>query len=74
MRPRDTSREMDELQHKLWMERTAQARAKFVASMFRNAMSIILASLPEGLSEEEIKRQLFFRTYGEHLPADFFDR
>lgn len=74
MTPKDTSPEIEALQQQLWMGRTPQERAKFAASMFRNARAIILASLPEGLSEEEIKRRLYFRTYGEHLPDDFFDR
>lgn len=32
----------------------------------------IIASLPPNLSEKEFKKQLYFRTYGEHLPEDFF--
>ena len=32
----------------------------------------IIASLPKDLSENEFKRQLYFRTYGEHLPDDYF--
>lgn len=32
----------------------------------------IIASLPPNLSEKEFKKQLYYRTYGEHLPEDFF--
>ncbi len=68
----DTTREMEELQNELWMKRTTQERAKFMFGMFAVARRIIIQSLPEGLSEREFKRQIYFRTYGEHLPEDFF--
>ena len=68
----DTTREMEEMQNELWMKRTPQQRAKFMFSMFANARRIIIASLPKGLSERQLKEQIYFRTYGEHLPADFF--
>lgn len=74
MIPKDTSPEIYRLQLRLWMARSPQERARFAASLFRNARAVILASFPEDLSEEEVKRQLYFRTYGEHLPDDFFDR
>lgn len=70
----DTTKEIEELQNKMWMERTTQERAEFMFGMFATARRIIIASLPKGLSEEEFKKQLYFRTYGEHLPEDFFKR
>jgi hypothetical protein len=33
-----------------------------------------IQSLPPNLTDKEFKQQLYFRTYGEHLPEDFFDR
>ena len=68
----DTTREMEELQNELWMKRTVKERAKFMFGMFATARRAIIASLPQDLSERELKEQLYFRTYGEHLPADFF--
>ena len=68
----DTTREMEELQNELWMKRTPQERARFASSMFAACRRVIIASLPPNLSEQEFKRQLYFRTYGEHLPEDFF--
>ncbi len=68
----DTTREMEELQNELWMKRTTQERAKFMFGMFATARKVIIASLPKDLSEREFKEQLYFRTYGEHLPEDFF--
>lgn len=68
----DTTREIEELQNELWMKRTPQERASFASSMFASCRKAIIASLPKDLSEKEFKRQLYFRTYGEHLPEDFF--
>ncbi|CAN5605870.1 MAG: hypothetical protein ACR2M8_08155 [Pyrinomonadaceae bacterium] len=69
---KDTTREIEEMQNDLWMKRTPQERARFASAMFAAARQTIIASLPKHLSEQEFKKQLFFRTYGEHLPNDFF--
>jgi len=71
--PKDTTREIDALQNELWMKRTPQERARFAAEMFATSRGIVLASLPDGLSERELQDEVFFRTYGYHLPADFFE-
>lgn len=68
----DTSKEIEELQNELWMARTTVERAEFMFGMFATARRAIIASLPKNLSEREFKKQLYFRTYGEHLPEDFF--
>ena len=69
---KDTTREIEEMQNDLWMKRTAQERARFASAMFAAARDTIIASLPKNLSDREFKRQLYYRTYGEHLPDDFF--
>lgn len=69
---KDTSREIEEMQNELWMKRTPQERARFASAMFAAARNAIIASLPKDLSEREFKRLICYRTYGEHLPADFF--
>ncbi|MDQ2746676.1 MAG: hypothetical protein M3T96_05390 [Acidobacteriota bacterium] len=68
----DTTREMEELQNELWMKRTMPERAEFMFGMFAAARRLMIESLPKDLSERELKKQIYFRTYGEHLPADFF--
>jgi hypothetical protein len=70
---KDTTREIEEMQNDLWMKRTPQERARFASAMFAAARKTIIASLPKDLSEREFKKQLYFRTYGEPLPEDFFD-
>ena len=68
----DTSKEIEEMQNELWMKRTTPERAEFMFGMFATARRILIASLPKDLSERELKKQIYFRTYGEHLPDDFF--
>ena len=68
----DTTREIEELQNDLWMKRTTAERAEFMFGMFATARRVLINSLPKDLPEKEFKKQLYFRTYGEHLPEDFF--
>jgi len=70
----DTTREIEEMQNELWMKKTPQERARFASEMFAAGRRAIIASLPKDLSEKEFKKQLYFRTYGEHLPEDYFTR
>lgn len=68
----DTTREIEELQNELWMKKTPQERARFASAMFAAGRRAVIASLPKDLSEKELKKQIYFRTYGENLPEDFF--
>ncbi len=68
---KDTTREIEEMQNRLWMQRTPQERARFASAMFAAARDAIIASLPKNLSPTAFKRQLYERTYGESLPDDF---
>ncbi|MEQ1603622.1 MAG: hypothetical protein ABL999_02015 [Pyrinomonadaceae bacterium] len=61
------------MQNDLWMKRSPQERAKFMFGMFATARRAVISSLPKDLSEREFKDQIYFRTYGEHLPEDFFN-
>ena len=69
---KDTTREIEEMQNDLWMKRTTPERARFMFGMFATARRVLIASLPENLSEKELKKQIYLRTYGETLPDDFF--
>jgi hypothetical protein len=71
---KDTSKEIERLQFEKMMAISPDERIAMACEMFMAARQAFLASLPTDLSEEEIKRQLYFRTYGEHLPEDFFGR
>lgn len=60
----DDEREIATLYQKEW-----ELLALDLFAEFRRG---IIASLPKDLPEREFKRQLYFRTYGEHLPDDYF--
>ena len=53
------------------MSLSSRERTLVGCAMFSEHRAAIIASLPENLSKREFKQQLYFRTYGEHLPADF---
>ena len=64
----DTSPEIAELVRQKLMTRPAEERFVMGALMFDAARDIVMASLPKGLSHEQLKRQLFQRFYGQPLP------
>ena len=65
----DTSPEITELVRQRLMARSAEERFLMGVRMFDAARNMALASLPAGLSPEELKRQLFQRLYGQPLPT-----
>lgn len=70
---RDTTAEISRIQFEMMKKLSSNRRIELACEMFQTAREMIIASLPKDLSEKEFKRQLYFRTYGEHLPEDFFD-
>ncbi len=68
----DTSPEVEAMMRDLLMQRTGEERFIMGALMFDAAREIVIASLPEGLPEDEFKRRLFERIYGVPL-ADFIE-
>ncbi len=70
----DTTPEIERMQFELMMKKTPNERIALACEMFMSARESFLASLPKDLPAEEIKKQLYFRTYGEHLPEEFFSK
>jgi len=64
----DTSPEIAELVRQRLMARSSEERFLMGVRMFDAAREMVLASLPAGLTPEELKRQLFQRLYGQPLP------
>lgn len=60
------------LQFEIAMKKPPQERVAIAGKMFMAAREAILKSLPKDLPDNEVKEQLYYRTYGEHLPDDFF--
>jgi len=69
---KDTTPEIEKLQFEMMMRKSSNERIALACEMFMSSRQLFLASLPKELSEKELKKQLFYRTYGEHLPEDFF--
>lgn len=68
----DTSPEMTRIHFDMMMKLGANKRIELASEMFMAARGLMLSSMPKGLSEMEVKRRVFYLTYGEHLPDDFF--
>ena len=68
----DTTPEIEKLQFEMMMRKTPNERIALACEMFMSSRQLFIASLPKDLPEKELKKQLFYRTYGEHLPEDFF--
>lgn len=68
----DTPAEIRRLQFEMMRKLSSNRRIELACEMFQTAREMIIDSLPKNLSEQEFKKQLYFRTYGEHLPEDFF--
>jgi hypothetical protein len=65
----DTSPEVAQLVRQKLMGRSGEERFLMGVRMFDAARAMVLASLPAGLSPEELKRELFQRLYGQPLPS-----
>ncbi|CAN5871356.1 hypothetical protein BH20ACI4_BH20ACI4_22850 [soil metagenome] len=70
----DTTADIRRLQFEMMKKLSPNRRIELACEMFQTAREMIIASLPKNLSERDLKKQLYYRTYGEHLPEDFFDR
>jgi hypothetical protein len=64
----DTSREIKEVQQRIWMSFTESDRIRKCAELFELAKRTIEARLPAGLSDEERKRRVFKEIYGFEFP------
>jgi hypothetical protein len=69
---RDTSPEIEKMQFEIMMKLGADRRIELACEMFMAARKLLFASLPEHLSERELKKRYYLQMYGEPLPADFF--
>lgn len=61
----DTTPEAARLVRELCARKTGTERLRMGASMFETARALVLASLPPGLPERELRRRLCARFYGE---------
>jgi len=64
----DTSKEVNDIQQRIWMSMPVSDRLRACAEMFETAKSFARMNMPEGLSGEEEKRFIFEMIYGEPMP------
>lgn len=67
----DTTSKVKQKFHQIIMSRTEEERFMMCAEMFESAQAIVLAAMPQDLSEADRRRFIYERTYGESLPEDF---
>lgn len=65
----DTSPEIAAIVRDRIMRLSGAERFVIDARMFASARAIVLASLPQNISEPERKRMLYERFYGDHFPT-----
>jgi hypothetical protein len=68
----DTSPEVRPLLRRLYAERSPAERFRMGAEMFDTAPTMVLASLPPQLPEDERRRRLCERLYGRELAERVF--
>ena len=68
----DTDPEIARLVRRLLLERSGEERVTMGSQMFDSAKTMIMASLPPGLTPLEIKEQLCRRLYGDEIDVDGF--
>jgi len=68
----DTDPKIAELVRQRMLERSGAERVMMASGMFETAKAMVLASLPAGLTEIEIKGLLVERSYGDEVDARAF--
>ena len=68
----DTDPKIAELVRQRMLERSGAERVMMASGMFETAKAMVLASLPTGLTEIEIKGLLVERFYGDEVDARAF--
>ena len=68
----DTDPKIAKLVRQRMLERSGAERVMMASGMFETAKAMVLASLPPGLTEIEIKGLLVERIYGDEVDARAF--
>ncbi len=63
----DTSPEVEQKFREILLARSGAERMLMGASMYDTARAFVLASLPDDLSPDELKRRIFRRFYGSEI-------
>lgn len=64
----DTSREIRDLQQKMWMSLPEEERFRRCGELFALAKAFVQERIPAGTSQEDQRRFIFRELYGFELP------
>ena len=70
----DTSPEAKKIQDELFAKLSGEERLLMGLEMFETARKIVLSSFPPNLSENEIRKRLFLRFYGNDFSEEEKER
>ena len=60
----DTVPEIENKLNQIYLSKSGEERLLIALQMFETARKIVMSSLPENVSEEELRKELFLRFYG----------
>lgn len=60
----DTTFEIENILKQIYQKKSGKEKLLIALKMFETAREIVISSLPENLSEEELRKELFLRFYG----------
>ncbi len=60
----DTVPEIENKLKQIYLGKTGEEKLLIALQMFETARKIVVSSLPENISDEEVRKELFLRFYG----------
>ncbi|MBV6421036.1 MAG: hypothetical protein DAHOPDDO_02305 [Ignavibacteriaceae bacterium] len=63
----DTSPRIEEMINQIYLKKTGEEKILIALKMFETARDIVISSLPNDLSDKELKKELFLRFYGDEF-------
>ncbi len=66
----DTTPEIQEKINEIYKNKSGEEKLLIALSMFETARELVISSLPNNLSEKELRKELFLRFYGNDFAVD----
>jgi len=61
----DTAPEIQDMIDDIYKNKTGEEKLLIALSMFETARELVISSLPNNLSDKELRKELFLRFYGD---------
>jgi hypothetical protein len=65
----DTAPEIQEKINEIYKNKSGEEKLLIALSMFETARELVISSLPNNLSDKELRKELFLRFYGNDFGA-----